>query len=225
MVCYHETVANTGDTRWRRFMLALLIGGLLGAVVGLSIKNSLTGTSGAGVPGLSDLPDGDTVPPHVRDSVAWHYASAYKEGDWPRVIALTMWMEERLDYVARSGTSEDVDRERGVLIDQASSRLIEENTLRDVGVDDQYIFTPGAQLEYTTEDSGQEGLEAPVAGRTWFRVTYPNREKALLDKEGIPIRSVLVGVNVSVDGRVLKAGVVGNLDIDWDSIQYDWPPR
>jgi hypothetical protein len=55
-----------------------------------------------------------------------------------------------------------------------------------------------------------------------MRVTYPSRRGALRDGKGIPIRSITVGVNVSTEGLALKANVIGNLDIDWESISYDW---
>jgi len=222
LVCYHESVASTNDNRGRRFFVALLIGGLIGGLVGLSIKFGLLGTSGGGARGLGE-DVGDGVPAAIREGIAWQYARAYQEGNWPRVIELTLWMEERLDYVAQSGTPEDVAAERENLAAQLGTRTIAENRLNDEGVDDQYLFTPGSRLDFLSEDGGGDGLEAPVARRTWFKVTYPARDKALLDREGVPIRSVHAGISVSREGRVLKAGVIGNLDIDWNSIQYDWP--
>lgn len=127
--------------------------------------------------------------------------------------------------MARTGTPEDVAQERERLIAQVSTRRITDNQLRDGGAEDQYFFTPGAQLDFILDDNGRDDLAAEVARRTWFNVIFPNREKALLDREGIPIHSIYVGVNVSLNGYVLKAGVIGNLDIDWDSIKYDWPSR
>ncbi len=162
---------------------------------------------------------------HGDESIAWQYVLAYQEGNWSRVVELTVWMNDRLAFVAQSGTPADVDAARDGIIEQISTHAMSENYLRDEGVDDQYLFTPGTRLEYIGEDGGSDTLEAPIARRTWFRVIYPTREKALLDKEGIPIRSVNAGVNVSSDGRVLKAGVVGNMNIDWDSIRYDWPSQ
>jgi hypothetical protein len=218
-------VAFTGENRGQRFFYALLIGGLAGAVVGLCIKLILNPESGGGGETKGKPTTEDTeVASVVRDSVAWQYANAYQEGDWARVVDLTLWMDERMAFVAERGTVAEVAEEREALIEDISCRSIDDNNLRDAGVADQYIFIPGARLEYVTDDEGRSDLAAEVARRTWFNVVYPSREKALLDREGLPIRSLYAGVNVSVAGRVLKAGVIGNLDIDWDSIKYDWPP-
>lgn len=222
-------MAELRKNRQQRFLIALLVGALIGLIVGVAIKRALPlgGLSGGPSPTdwAEDSLEESVVPEVVRDGVAWQYAEAYQGGNWPRVIELTLWMEDRLAFVARSEGTEAVAMEREQLVAQVSDRRIADNHLRDVGVDDQYIFVPGARIEYVRDDAGHDDLAAEVARRTWFRVTYPAREKALLDKEGLPIHSVLVGVNVSISGRVLKAEVVGNLDIDWDSITYDWPSR
>ncbi len=228
-VCYHEIVAELRKNRQQRFLLALLVGAFFGLIVGVAIKRALS--DGGSFDGPSppdwaeDSPEESVIPEVVRDGVAWQYVEAYQGGNWPRVVELTLWMEERLAFVAASEGTEAVATERAQLEAQVSERRIADNHLRDVGVDDQYIFVPGARIEYVRDDAGHDDLAAEVARRTWFRVTYPAREKALLDKDGLPIRSILVGVNVSIEGRVLKAEVVGNLDIDWDSITYDWPSR
>lgn len=207
----------------------MLVGACCGLIVGVAIKRALPLDSPTDTPSPTDWTEASleesVVPEVVRDSVAWRYAKAYQDGNWSQVLELTLWMEDRLAFVARSDGADAVAQERENLIAQVSERRIADNHLRDVGVDDQYIFIPGARIEYVRDDAGRDDLEAAVARRTWFRVTYPAREKALLDKEGLPIRSVLVGVNVSLDGRVLKAEVVGNLDIDWDTITYDWSSR
>jgi hypothetical protein len=44
----------------------------------------------------------------------------------------------------------------------------------------------------------------------------------LRNQSGIPIRALRVGVNVSTDDCVPKAGVTGNLDIDRKSISHEW---
>lgn len=205
----------------------MIIGGLAGAVVSVIIKAQLPRQEAPGPDAASveDAPPDQAAPEVVRESVAWQYARAYQEGNWTRVVALTLWMQDRLSFVATSEGQEKVPAARDALIAQVSTRGIADNYLRDTGVEDQYVFTPGSRLVYMTVDEGRDDLAAAVASRTWFKVTFPARSKALLDREGIPIRSVRVGVNVSAGGLVLKAGVVGNLDIDWDSIAYDWPSR
>lgn len=196
---------------------------MLGAVVGLYVKarirsaNAINSGPATETGGSPDSP--------MEDSAAWHYARAYQEGDWNTVLRMTLWAQERLQLIRSSGTAEDVSKEEDALLASFGTRTMVENRLLDTGVDDQYIFTPTAALVFDTVDEGRQDLEMPVARRTWMTVTYPARERALLDSESLPIRSVRVGVNVSHDGYVLKANIIGNLDIDWTSIRYDWPSR
>jgi len=45
---------------------------------------------------------------------------------------------------------------------------------------------------------------------------------ALRDEAGRPIRSIVVGVDVSLDGCIVKAGILGNVELDRESIALDW---
>ena len=224
MLWYHKNVANSQKKGLPHFLIAVLIGGMAGAVVGVTVKFLISPRASSHDSVLGSSTEG-AVAQAVQDSAVWKYARACQEGQWAYVVDSTLWMQERLEFVARSGGPESVDEERKLLIEQVSTRSIADNHLAKVGVEDQYVFTPGAVLEFVADDEGRDDLVAPVARRTWLNVTYPLREKALLDRQGFPIRSLYVGVNVSEQGHVLKAGVVGNLDVDWDSINYDWPSK
>ena len=157
-------------------------------------------------------------------SVAWRYALAVRDSNCSEIIRMTLWMNERLDRVrAGHGDSEELEAARQALCRQITHRTIEGNQLTAEGVEDQYFFAPGVALELVGIDEGAASLKRPVAERSWIRVTYPHRRRALRDEGGRPIRSIVVGVNVSEDGYILKAGVIGNLDVDRESIRYSWP--
>lgn len=164
-------------------------------------------------------------PDSVESSVAWQYAMACQNGDWAKVVDLTHWMKDRLEFVLETDGAGALPAEKDRLMDELGLRTVSDNRLLDEGVEDPYVFSPGCDISYDTVDTGRDDLDVPVARRTWLKVTYPAREKALLDKDGLPIRSLRVGINVSIDGHVLKGNVIGNLDIDWESIMYDWPLR
>ncbi|MFO7774229.1 MAG: hypothetical protein R6W89_00385 [Candidatus Hydrogenedentota bacterium] len=160
----------------------------------------------------------------LLSSVAWRYALAVRDSNCAEVTRMTLWMNERLDRVrAAHGDSEELEAARQALCRQITHRAIEGNQLTAEGVEAQYIFAPGVDLELIGVDKGTAGLKRPVAERSWIRVTYPHRGRALRDDEGRPIRSIVVGINVSQDGYILKAGVIGNLEVDRESIHYSWP--
>jgi hypothetical protein len=161
--------------------------------------------------------------PITGNPAALYYARAYQQGAWDDIIAMTCWMQQRLLRVhVQSGNAAAREEERGRLRNRLREWRVEENRLRPEGVEDQYVFTRQAVLEPAGVDAGHLYLEQPAEDRTWIRVTYPTRDQALRNDTGSPIRSLRVGVNVSPDGFVLKANVIGNLDIDRESIWCDW---
>lgn len=154
---------------------------------------------------------------------ARRYVTAVQEGRCEEIIAMTWWMEERLRYVRTTASKpEEVEDAHERLCATILERTPEGNQLTPEGIEEQYVFTPAAQIEILGADRGRDDLEKPVRHRTWMEVTYQTKNRALRDRSGNAIKSLIVGVNVSTDGYVLKAGVVGNLDIDLDSLSYRW---
>ena len=214
--------------RFTRLLAALVVGGVLGAGLGLAIRAFLRDTTIPPekieqAPGVfGERPD----PASLESDVAWQYARAYQEGNWESVIAMTLWIQDRLAYVrAQAGDEAPVERERLRLQERLGDRSPGGNQLLPAGIEDQYVFSPGAEMEIVGLDEGRDGLERPVAQRTWIRVTFPERSRALRDEANLPIRSLVAGVNVSHEKQVLKAGIIGNLDIAHESISYGWPKR
>lgn len=170
--------------------------------------------------GLSTLPEGELGD---AASLASGYASAILEGRCGDVIAMTWWMEERLRHVRMTtSNAQDVEDAMEDLCARTIKRTPEGNRLGPEGIEEQYVFRPGASFQVIGADEGRDDLEKPVLHRTWIEVTYSTEVQALRDRSGNAIKSLIVGVNVSKDGYVLKAGVIGNLDIDLDSLLYKW---
>lgn len=216
----------------KRFIVALIVGAILGILAGTSIRARMTGGRTASVPedrgaAAPSAPSAESPgpPDSIKRSAAWQYAMACRDGDGASVLDMTYWMKDRLAFVERTDGADAVPVERDRMVAELETRTVADNRLADEGVEDRYVFSPGAEIVYDSVDAGREGLDGQVARRTWFRVSYPTREKALMDRDGVPIRALRVGVNVSTDGYVLKGNVIGNLDIDWESIMYDWPLR
>lgn len=153
---------------------------------------------------------------------AWRYARALQEGDWDAALERVSWMQERLHLAAAAGGAEAEMEARRTLRNQLAIRNVEGNRLRPEGVEDQYVFTPDATVRYLGSDAGMEDLEAPVAERVWMEVSYGDRSHALLDQDTVPIQRLRVGLNVSAEGFILKANVVGNLNIDKTTISTNW---
>ena len=159
----------------------------------------------------------------ARGRQAFLYGKAIKEGQCDEVVAMTRWMRERLDYAAMtSGDPSAREKAKKELCEKLQSRPPEGNQLGPQGIDDKYVFSPGAKIEIVALDEGRTGLASAVKTRAWLRVTYPHKRNALRDRVGNAVRSLLVGVNISEDGYVLKAGIQGNLDIEMQSLSYNW---
>jgi len=169
------------------------------------------------------------TPPDGGNALA--YAKALQANDCDEVIRLLAWMSDRLRRVAlESSDPQRVEAARKKLCEKVLARPYEDNVLRKEGIEDQFVFAPGAQCEVLSKDPGREDLGTAVSERVWIRVTYPRRETAPLAPvaEGRPdmkpVHQWVAGVNLSREnGQVLKAAVQGNLEIKKDSVTFDWP--
>jgi len=153
--------------------------------------------------------------------IALLYVSAVQTAVCARAIDLTWWMQERLQFAAEN-SPDGVSAVRQELCDGITKRVRGGNQLRSEGVEDQYVFTPMAKVEVAALEPGRQDLSKASMGRVWLEVSYPVPTQALEDDNGTPIKSLRVGVSMSNDGYVLKAGAIGNLEIDFDSISYNW---
>lgn len=169
-------------------------------------------------------PAAPTTPATVTPAPeAARYVAAMQAGRWDEVIDLTCWMQERLLRVhIQTDNPEMRAQARSELIRRLRDKTVEQNQLRPEGAEDGYVFAPQARVTAVGADMGRNDLERPVKNRTWYEVVYLERHRALRDMAGSPIHSLRVGINVSTDGYVLKAAVVGNVEIEWSSLRYDW---
>ncbi len=160
------------------------------------------------------------------NALAMQYALAVQNRDCEEVIRLTQWMNERLTQVkSESGDLAVYEAAKEALYKRITEWDIEENQLSQEGLDDSYIFAPGATFEIIGQDTvPQEDYEQPVGGRTWLRVTYPGKQRAPRDGNGQPINCMQVGVVVSTNGKILKAGIKGNIQINYNSVSTQWEP-
>jgi len=149
---------------------------------------------------------------------AMQYARACQNGAWDAVMDMTAWMRDRLDC-AGSG-SEGRDAIKKELQASLARKTAEGNRLRPEGIEDVYLFAPTAMLRVVRTDSGRADLDRPACGRAWMEVVYPVRAQAPRDEQGRAIRKMVVGVNVACDELILKANVVGNMEVEPDSMAY-----
>lgn len=154
----------------------------------------------------------------TEDKVASNYIEALQHDRCEEVIGLTWWMKERLDYVTSRG--EDIATAKSDLCTLALERRSDEAMITSEGIHDKYIFPPGAIARPLRSDAGLDYLAKPVSYRLWFEVSYEGVELPPRGSEGRPITKMRVGLNVSDDGYILKAGVLGTAEVNEDSIVY-----
>ena len=179
----------------------------------------------AGTAGTASTAPDESIPLSVRlaDHPAVRYALAVQENDCDTVIGLTLWMAERLQFVQLEGAGEhEVAESRRELCRRLTDRRLENAQFGPSGVEDRYIFMPGADVEVIGVEGGRDDLSRNTEECVVFQVTYPAPERALRDEQGQPIRSLKTRVWVSREGFVLKAGVLGDAEVDPASFQYDW---
>lgn len=215
-----------------RFALAVLVGVALGAALGWSVIHyvNLVKTESEPEPPkpveasmYAAEPNRVPVKSGTIENEAWHYAQAVQRGDWDDVMRRVPWMLERLTHAELNEggqAARDAAREELIARMEDRSPSSVDNQLLAEGVEDWFVFSPYCTMAAESVDAGRRDLEAPADSRTWIRVTYDSPITALRDSLNLPIHSLLAGVNTSASGGVLKANVIGNLDIDLESIQY-----
>lgn len=156
--------------------------------------------------------------PQVEMAVA--YVQAVQQGQWDYVIDHTGWMQDRLARVSlEKGSPEAINQAREELRARLRDRSAKKACLQREGLEDQYVFMPGAVIRCIGCDTGRQGLDRPVAARVWFEVQYPGETRAPVDEEGRPVPFLEAGVNLSEDGLVLKAGIAGNVELSREKRQ------
>ncbi len=204
--------------RLKRFLAAVATGVVAGALVVECAREATACFTGAKAP--AEATKAMALP---EDDPAMQYARALQAGDWDAVVERTAWMQARLNRVrAESNDPAEPARSRTALVYNLSARPPIGNCLRAEGIEDQYVFAPGASIVPVRRDPGRRDVDPAAVNRIWFRVTFRDRAGAPRDESGQPIRALTVGVNVDAAGRVVKAGVVGNLDVERTSISYSW---
>ncbi|PCJ67068.1 MAG: hypothetical protein COA73_00170 [Candidatus Hydrogenedentota bacterium] len=153
--------------------------------------------------------------------IAESYIQAYQTGNCAEITRLTWWMQERLLFLQGQTLPESEVAKAmqefcaGIQRDHTTAHL-----LTVEGIADQYLLTPQCTIQILGADRGIEGLAKPTSERVWVRVNYPNQAIALRDGNSKPIKSLVIGLNISHDGYILKSGIRGNIDVDLDRILY-----
>jgi hypothetical protein len=203
--------------RFAHFLTALVLGIVVSGVV-VELGQWMYGWTVAGR-GKAKEPEAIAL---SDDHPAWRYVHALEQGKWEAAVAMTGWMAERLERVrAQGGNEEAVAAARGELIQRLSARVGEDNRLGPEGIEDQYVFAPGTKVTAVGKDAGHAGLEPLPVERVWMRVVFTSKVEAPVDKQGRPVCAMTVGINLDSTGRVIKAGIIGNLDISQTSIVCD----
>ncbi len=151
---------------------------------------------------------------------AERYVLAVQRRDCEQVIAMTIWMQDRLEYVRSHGDDERAAHD--ALCNDVHNPPAAGRFLSDGGADDAALFSPLAQVDVVSVDPGRDDLETASAGRVWVRVRYPSPAEALHDAEGRAIKTARAGLTFAADGRLVKAGIVGNAELDDESEVVYW---
>lgn len=160
--------------------------------------------------------------PEVREAMA--YIKAAIDCDCEGIISRTEWMQTRLGRLQDAGaTPAELEADRARLCEDFCGRDDEGGyEVRDEGVADPYLFVPGVEYEFIGQDEGRQDLEVPVSARVWVALRFPSPTRCLIDQNGRAISGVTVGLNMTAGGLVAKANVLGNAEINWDTVRYNW---
>jgi hypothetical protein len=154
-------------------------------------------------------------------SIAESYIRAFQAENCAEITRLTWWMQERLLFLQEQ-TLDETERTRA--LEEMCTEVRRDRTaphlLTVEGIADQYVLTPQSTFDILGADQSTDKLAKPAAERVWVRVSYPNKAVALKDGKTNPIKSLVIGIHISTDEYILKAGIRGNIEIDLERIAY-----
>lgn len=163
-----------------------------------------------------------SAPPQLdRADPGLVYATAVRDDDCATALPMVAWMTDRLDWTAKQGLA--VDGVRAELCGRITGVMGGPATVRNEGIDDAAVLVPSAQIEFVRVDGGLSDLGDLVSHRTWLRITYPDPHDAPRNRNGRPLKSLLAGVNIAQNGQVLKAAIIGNLELRPQAVWSEWP--
>lgn len=156
------------------------------------------------------------LPPARADfqEIAERYIHGIRDGNCEAAIELTWWMRERLRRNEEAETPLASQAVRDELCASIQRDDPDGFAITVEGIDDQYVLTPSMEYTILGADAGAVNLAKAPAERVWVEVRYPADGPAPRDENDSTVRVLRVGINISADGYVLKAGIQGNLDIE-----------
>lgn len=148
----------------------------------------------------------------TQDALVMRYIMAYRSGNCSDIIAITQWAQDRLEAKPDPATREN-------LCSELLRRSPDDTQVDLLGIEDQYLIPNTVDVKIIGADPGRDDLALPVQERVWVQFSYSNKATAPRSPSGKSIKKIRAGLNVSETGTVLKGGVIGNWEIDIESIQ------
>lgn len=169
------------------------------------------------------IPDEIVLKDSSEEQLVNRYVTAYQRHDCGELARTTLWIQDRLRNINSETEDTDVRADMSsVLCGQLFVWTDSNNQISIFGIDDQYLIPTTVTFRIEGADSGRTDLEEPVRERVWCQFTYSDPGMAPKSENGDPIHSLRAGVNVSMSGLVLKGSVIGNWELDNNSISLQW---
>lgn len=154
----------------------------------------------------------------TQESLVHRYITAYQSQNCAEITACTEWIQERLNPLGNDGITQ-FNAAQKKLCSELLSRKSGENQVEILGIRDIYLMPTTVTYKVMGADPGRQDLVLPVVERVWIAFEYPNQATAPQTPSGKTIRSLRAGINISTDNTILKGSIIGNWEIDRDSIR------
>ena len=158
----------------RRALSTLLSAVLVGVIGGVVLWWWLTGQGRTWMDAPVRAPVRVEETPSFEGHAGLRYAEAVRDGDCATALQMLWWVRERLTWAGRGEAPVDaVSRARARLCEELLRHGDDAGQLRREGIEDRYVFVPGAVIEAVALGKGREGLARPAQECLWLEVTYP----------------------------------------------------
>jgi hypothetical protein len=149
------------------------------------------------------------------------YIKAIQERDCEYIVRVTWWMQERLRNELANGASQtELESTQQEMCNSLFQPEKSEYFLSLEGLVDGALFPQGVEWKILGADAGIKTLSKPVLERIWVELTYSGVPNGPKTSQGVPLKSIIAGINISKDEYVLKGDIRGNWNIDQESLLY-----
>jgi hypothetical protein len=166
----------------------------------------------------------EAFPDSAAAQQARDYIRAVQENNWARIFETNQWMQRKVEHIRTEDLSDAASQRIEDFYQQEKEDFFALSigpSLTPDGISDAHLFARGAKARVVDV---QEGLSRPILDKNRavnmvvVEVEYPPSSTAPMTAEEKRVDKLRAALYLTMDGKIVKAGVRGNARVDRKSV-------